>query len=255
MPTMSFAPKSRAGFTLAEILITIALVALLMAVTIPMLQGVQERVAFARARSELARIAQALEQYRRTYGDYPQTGDFPEAAPTRDDPLVANRAQSKLFNALTGVFGPVALTASDRLNGPEFIDASALTVEAPEEAVSRPEDRQARPEVAAALLDPWGRRYLYYYKRASAALAWTPMSWFGRRVSYSAYLWHPLVIALLGTFAIGAWGKVWLVAAALLVAVGAAYAVEVPVEKARKRVREAKRLVAADRAARDHVTA
>ncbi len=89
----------------------------------------------------------------------------------------------------------------------------------------------------------------------SAALSWTPMSWFGRRVSYSAYLWHPLVIALLGTFAIGAWGKVWLIGAALLVAVGAAYAVEVPVEKARKRVREAKRLVAADRAAREHATA
>ncbi|SOC87980.1 Peptidoglycan/LPS O-acetylase OafA/YrhL, contains acyltransferase and SGNH-hydrolase domains [Curtobacterium sp. 314Chir4.1] len=85
----------------------------------------------------------------------------------------------------------------------------------------------------------------------SAALAWQPISWFGRRVSYSAYLWHPLVIALLGTFAIGAWGKVWLVGAALLVAVGAAYAVEVPVEKARKRFREARRLVAADRSARD----
>lgn len=88
----------------------------------------------------------------------------------------------------------------------------------------------------------------------STALAWSPVSWFGRRVSYSAYLWHPLVIALLGTFAIGPWGTVWLVAVALLVAVGAAYAVEVPVEKARRRFREARRLVAADRTARDHVT-
>jgi peptidoglycan/LPS O-acetylase OafA/YrhL len=85
----------------------------------------------------------------------------------------------------------------------------------------------------------------------SAVLAWTPVSWFGRRVSYSAYLWHPVVIALLGTFAIGAWGKAWLVAVALLVAVGAAYAVEVPVERLRKRVRDARRLVAADRSARE----
>ncbi len=85
----------------------------------------------------------------------------------------------------------------------------------------------------------------------SAALAWTPVSWFGRRASYSAYLWHPLVIALLGTFAVGAWGKVWLVGVALLVAVAAAYAVEVPVERARARWREARKVRAADRSARE----
>jgi peptidoglycan/LPS O-acetylase OafA/YrhL len=71
----------------------------------------------------------------------------------------------------------------------------------------------------------------------SAALAWTPVSWFGRRVSYSAYLWHPLVIALLGTFAIGPWGTVGLVGAVVIVSIGAAYAVEVPVERFRARVR------------------
>ncbi len=74
----------------------------------------------------------------------------------------------------------------------------------------------------------------------SAVLAWTPVSWFGRRVSYSAYLWHPLVIALLGTFAIGPWGTVGLVAAVLVVSVGAAYAVEVPVERFRARARAAR---------------
>ncbi len=84
----------------------------------------------------------------------------------------------------------------------------------------------------------------------SAALSWQPMAWFGRRVSYAAYLWHPLVFALLGTFAIGWFGDVWLSAAAVVVAIGAAYAVEVPVERLRKRVREARKLVAADRAAR-----
>ncbi|WIB59569.1 acyltransferase [Curtobacterium sp. MCLR17_007] len=86
----------------------------------------------------------------------------------------------------------------------------------------------------------------------SAALSWTPMAWFGRRVSYSAYLWHPLVIALLGTVAssaFGAWAWVWLLGAAVLVAVGAAYAVEVPVEKLRRRFREARRLLAAERSA------
>lgn len=83
----------------------------------------------------------------------------------------------------------------------------------------------------------------------SAVLRWTPVAWFGRRVSYSAYLWHPLVIALLGTFAIGAWGTIGLVGAVLLVSVGAAYAVEVPVERFRGRLRTSDRPDAAAAAA------
>ncbi|MFJ3383525.1 MULTISPECIES: acyltransferase family protein [unclassified Curtobacterium] len=86
----------------------------------------------------------------------------------------------------------------------------------------------------------------------SIALSWTPMAWFGRRVSYSAYLWHPLVIALLGTVAgglFGDWAWAWLLGAAVLVAVGAAYAVEVPVERLRRRFREARHLLAAERSA------
>ncbi|WP_144765760.1 acyltransferase [Curtobacterium sp. 9128] len=84
----------------------------------------------------------------------------------------------------------------------------------------------------------------------SVALSWTPIAWFGRRVSYSAYLWHPLVIALLGTVAASAFGafdRIWLLGGAVLVAVGAAYAVEVPVERLRRRFREARRLLAAER--------
>ncbi len=73
-------------------------------------------------------------------------------------------------------------------------------------------------------------------------------------MSYAAYLWHPLVIALLDPFAVGPWGKVLMIAVAVVVAVGAAYAVEVPVEKAQKRFREARRLAAEDRAERARVT-
>jgi peptidoglycan/LPS O-acetylase OafA/YrhL len=78
------------------------------------------------------------------------------------------------------------------------------------------------------------------------------VAWFGRRVSYAAYLWHPLVIALLGTVVSGIAGAsawIWLLGTAILVAVGAAYAVEVPIERLRRRFREARRLLAAERAA------
>jgi peptidoglycan/LPS O-acetylase OafA/YrhL len=79
-----------------------------------------------------------------------------------------------------------------------------------------------------------------------AALSWSPVSWFGRRVSYSAYLWHPMVIALLTPLAPGLWGKLVMIAVALVVAAGAAYAVEVPVERLQTRIRAANATRAAD---------
>ena len=88
--------------------------------------------------------------------------------------------------------------------------------------------------------------------RSSVVLSWRPVAWFGRRVSYAAYLWHPLVIALLGTVVSGIAGAsawIWLLGTAILVAVGAAYAVEVPIERLRRRFREARRLLAAERSA------
>jgi peptidoglycan/LPS O-acetylase OafA/YrhL len=74
----------------------------------------------------------------------------------------------------------------------------------------------------------------------AAALSWTPVSWFGRRVSYAAYLWHVLVFAMLEPFVHGTWGKVALLAIALVVATGAAFAVEWPVERVRARLASAR---------------
>jgi prepilin-type N-terminal cleavage/methylation domain-containing protein len=173
MPIVSSQPKLGAGFTLAEILITVALIAVLMALAVPAMQGVRERAAFARGRAELTLIAQALESYRRAYGDYPQTGDFSQASPMLEQPLSTNHAQAKLFNALGGVFGPTAFAASDREDGPAFLETSTLTLETSSALLSNTDESQSKSEICAAPLDPWGRRYLYYYKKASAATAWT----------------------------------------------------------------------------------
>lgn len=172
-PLMSSAPKFQTGFTLVEVLIAVALITTLMAMALPAMQGVRERAALSRGRAELALIAQALEGYRRAYGDYPQTGDFAQAAATMDEPLSVNHAQSKLLNALVGIFGPAMMTAGGELDGPQFLETGKLTLEAQPAAVSKTDEPPIRREACDALLDPWGRRYLYYYKRASAAAAWT----------------------------------------------------------------------------------
>ncbi|MES1166815.1 MAG: type II secretion system protein [Pseudomonadota bacterium] len=172
------------GFTLVEILVVIAIVSLLTATALPAMRGTRERTAGARARAELALIAQALESYRRVYGDYPQTGDFAQAAPDTTQPLATSDAQAKVFNALRGVFGPRRFGAEDRIDGAEFIDATRFVLERAE-----PADEQApavtpsrKVEACTALLDPWGRRYLYYYKSAGSPAAWAASGY----VLYSA---------------------------------------------------------------------
>ena len=168
-------PSSRIrGFTLVEILIVAAIMAVLTTITLPALSGARERTAVFRARGELALVAQALENYRRTYGDYPQTGDFEQAAPDTVQPLLSVHAQSKLFNALTGVFGPRAFAPEDSLNGKRCLDPAKFTLEfVPAAGMPIPEGGALRrEEVRTSLLDPWGRRYLYYYKCAGNPGAW-----------------------------------------------------------------------------------
>ncbi len=162
----------------------IAIVSLLTATALPALRGSRERTAGARAQAELALVAQALENYRRVYGDYPQTGDFAQAAPDTAQPLAIGHAQAKAFNALRGVFGPRRFGAEDRLNGSAFIEATRFALEfaVPADAQAPAGTPPRKTEACTALLDPWGRRYLYYYKSAGNPAAWAASGY----VLYSA---------------------------------------------------------------------
>jgi prepilin-type N-terminal cleavage/methylation domain-containing protein len=164
-----------AGFTLVEILVVIAVVSSLLAIAMPALRATREQGLRARARAELAVLAQALESYRRTYGDFPQTGDFPQAPPDTSRPLVSVHAQAKLFNALAGVFGPRAFAERDRIKGSRSIDPGKVTLEFAIDADlggTTGGNLAPREEALTSVLDPWGRRYLYYYKSAGNPWAW-----------------------------------------------------------------------------------
>ncbi len=158
------------AFTLLELLTVVAILALLAAISFGVIRSTKQRANTARAKAELALLSQALEDYKRHYGDYPQTG--PSAAnPQRVTGTVgpgANTAQARLFNALIGVYGPSNFNT--RLNGPFLVDITKLTVEVPLNnaafavASGSPPAKQA---VNNAFLDPWGNRYLYFYKVAT----------------------------------------------------------------------------------------
>jgi len=190
---MSFARRDRcpSAFTLIELLAVMAILAILATIGLGAIQGAQRRAAIARTKSDLAALSTALADYRRAYGDYPQLGEFAQASATPASTATGpglTTAQAKLFNCLTGVFGPSAFTNDDRLSGPNFLDVgkfslngtlTAATFLVPTANAPKPPFKQ---EQNVCLLDPWGHRYLYYYKSAKNTAAWQAASY----VLYSA---------------------------------------------------------------------
>lgn len=168
------------GFTLIELLTVVAVIAILATFAVGAIRGARERANLARARSELATLVAALEEFKRLYGDYPQTGEFTQAAATPTLETTgpgAQTAQAKLFNALTGVYGPRGFTNADRLNGPNFLTVGKLAVNGTLTnqflvPVTNAPNPPAKQEQNVCLLDPWGRRYLYYYKNARTPNQW-----------------------------------------------------------------------------------
>src|SRR5438128_677789 len=90
-------PKSVRGFTLIELLTVIAIIAILMGLLFPTIQGVRDQANKTKAKNDLMQIVNAVKQYQTEYGKYPiikavaTDGKYSDAA-----------KQSHLFNILRG---------------------------------------------------------------------------------------------------------------------------------------------------------
>jgi general secretion pathway protein G len=145
-----------AGFTLIELLTVLAIISILCALTLGVMRGVNEKAIESRAQAELAGLAQALAEYKRQYGDYPQTEDDP------------GNAKGGLCDALTGKVGPtmVSLGASPTTWGKCYLDLTKYTFTNP--------DKVETTSGACEILDPWGNPYRYIYKaQGVTGTAWT----------------------------------------------------------------------------------
>ena len=223
-PSRTFAPFRRiacdGGFTLLELLTVVAILALLATFSIGAIRGAKERANIARARVELVALVTALEEFKRLYGDYPQTGEFTQApvTPTGITGTLPNgtgpgldRAQAKLFNALTGVFGARGFSNADRLNGPNLLEVGKFTLNGSLTnqflvPASNAPNPPSKVEQNVSLLDPWGRRYLYYYKNARTPNAWQATGYVlysaGRTVAVNGTQTPPIAVTtglMLGT--------------------------------------------------------
>jgi prepilin-type N-terminal cleavage/methylation domain-containing protein len=175
--------ESKRAFTLIELLAVIAIIAILTAITFGIVKGVNERAALGQAKAELSVLAQALEEYKRQYGDYPQTGGFAQAAASTSPAITTASAQAKMLNALVGKLGPTAILLK-RPGGKTFVNLATLSLETTAmPAIELTPTTQDVTEVANCFLDPWGRRYKYYYR--STTTAWP------RNSSYVLYSTGP----------------------------------------------------------------
>jgi type II secretory pathway pseudopilin PulG len=125
------------GFTLLEMVAVIGLIAALSGIVIGFGRHAVEASHGARAQTELAALATALDEYQRICGDYPRTND-----------------ESRLLQTLIGRRSP----SDETIAIPALIEVTRFAVENESDPFS---------DSTAALIDPWGRRYRYAYKTLS----------------------------------------------------------------------------------------
>ena len=68
--------SGRVGFTIVEILVVIAVIAILIAIAIPSFSGVQAEAKQTRIQKDLQLLKIAIESYHRTYNRFPEEKDY-----------------------------------------------------------------------------------------------------------------------------------------------------------------------------------
>ena len=166
--------RQNQGFTLIELLVVISVVGILVSITFGVSRGVKSAQSRAIVKAELSVLAQALEQYKSRYGDYPRhdsdDGDYPT-------PEGGEMTNTMLLYALTGRMDMERVAdgnggtevrvskVSDQMDNteviakPQFIETSKFTVSGDANEPNQ-------------LLDPWGNPYIYWYKWERSANDW-----------------------------------------------------------------------------------
>ena len=150
------AGSSKRGFTLIELLVVIAIILVLAGITFGISRGVQNAQARTSAKAELAVIAQALEGYKSTHGDYPWAINSEELTKALMGWMKFMRTGSSL------TFKEVEADDVSAKGPKSFIDATKLRYSGtlPKAANEAPDDVE--------FLDPWGSAYVYKYKTSSS---------------------------------------------------------------------------------------
>jgi len=149
--------------------VVIAIILILSGITFGISRGVRNAQARAQAKAELAVLAQAIEQFKARYGDYPwhkSGGGFPGGADDTNVMLTyALTGRLKLErdpnqgNEIKAVKVADELDDPEVISNPSFIDITKF-------------ETTGSDNVPEMILDPWGNPYKYWYKWDDAPGDW-----------------------------------------------------------------------------------
>ena len=149
---------TRRAFTLVEILIVIAIIAILAAATTKISGSVSQSQDRAKAVTDIAAMATALETFKGMYNDYPRIN-------AKSNGIVAMRdfykcVLGKTFMKLNGDQISLVDIQGARDYKP-LLDVAILRIGDPNKPDDEAPVNYDSPNVC--ILDPWGNSYMYYY--------------------------------------------------------------------------------------------
>ncbi len=148
------------AFSILELLAVISLIIIMLAITLGIADGIRQTAANSRACAELASLAQALEEYKIYYGDYPWIDGI--------NPL---ENAHLLYGALNGTWwwDNEAQKFINSSREKSFIEGAKYSFNNPVEMTNSHSD----PDVDRVIIDPWEKPYHYLYKNTlDQGLSW-----------------------------------------------------------------------------------
>jgi len=145
--------KPSNGFTLVELMVVIAIMAILATIGVTSFAFVQERQNKEKARVQIALLSNAIEEYKRDMGEYPGTDD---------DTVASGEVSEQLYNALFK--DGFDYTDPDTPPTP-WTKATKIYIKELDPRTSKvgwvEPSKNAVPDPDLKILDPWGNEYLY----------------------------------------------------------------------------------------------
>lgn len=107
--------KKKKGFTLLELLVVLAILAILIAIAIPVYKGQKEKAAITAHNANVRVLETAVESYKQDHGEYPETVDALKGNYIKSVPKVPAcnnenlKNQKYLINKTTGEISPAEI--------------------------------------------------------------------------------------------------------------------------------------------------